>query len=239
MLSDSPTTSTDAPSFEEQLENKKHELDNIEYRPLSRSGPVCSNLDKVLDTHAITPQAYHCRSLIGNHCHTYLKQEVYENITSSIVETTRTWTQNPFILDKAEELKHTFDSLNKDYELVHKDLSHTSQIDQSCIATIKTNIDKYMDNYRLHFSNKVIPKQHILEQHCLPFIENHRLGLGLLGEQGGAVIHASISKLERRTMAIRNEKRRLKMIMECHLLQVSPSLQSHVPPTKKRKRDSI
>ncbi|KAK3751750.1 hypothetical protein RRG08_065655 [Elysia crispata] len=40
---------------------------------------------------------------------------------------------------------------------------------------------------------------------------------------------------KKRTAGIRQEDRKMKTIMECHLLQVAPFLHSYIPPTKRRK----
>ena len=139
------------------------------------------------------------------------------------------------IRDKARESKLCFDSLNKAYAVVHKDVSHTNRIPPGSLTEIKTNIDAYMAVYRQHFKNKIIPKQHILESHCLPFIQKHKMGLGLLGEQGGELIHCTIATLEKRMVCIGKGERKMKTLMECHLLQVAPSLHRFVRKTKRRK----
>ena len=57
---------------EKKLLSAEDQLDSLSYEPLSpRSGLVCSGLDRILDNHNITPQSYHSRSFIGNHCHKY------------------------------------------------------------------------------------------------------------------------------------------------------------------------
>ncbi|GFO34233.1 hypothetical protein PoB_006073800 [Plakobranchus ocellatus] len=67
----------------EQLEKAQEELETISHTSLtSRSGPVCSQLDAVLDKHAMTPQSYHSRSFTGNHCNKYLHPEVFKDITN-------------------------------------------------------------------------------------------------------------------------------------------------------------
>ena len=223
-------------TWEESLERVQEELEKVTFAPLEPlSGPVCSQLDAVLDKHAITPQAYFSRSFTGNHCNTYLQPNVFPEITASVVKTTLKWTRNPVIRDKAREAKLRFDSLNKSYALVHKDVSHTNPIPPGSLTEIKTNIDAYMAVYRQHFKNKIIPKQHILESHCLPFIQKHKMGLGLLGEQGGELIHGTIATLEKRMACIRKVERKMKTLMECHLLQVAPCLHRFVPKTKRRK----
>ena len=128
--------------------------------------------------------------------------------------TTLKWTRNPVIRDKAREAKLRFDSLNRAYTLIHKYLSHTNPILPGSLTEIKTNIDAYM----AIFKNKIIPKQYILESHCLSFIQKYKIGLGLLGEQGGELIHWTIAILEKRMARIWKVERKMKTLMECHLL---------------------
>lgn len=125
--------------------------------------------------------------------------------------------------------------INSQFAQVHRDLSHTYPIHDTSLSEINAHIQSYMRTYKQFYTNKVIPKQHILEHHCLPFVSRYKIGLGLLGEQGGELIHSSIGKLEKRIAGIRDETRKLKTIMECHLIQVAPMLQRFVPTTKKRK----
>ncbi|GFO47402.1 amine oxidase [Plakobranchus ocellatus] len=57
----------------EQLEKAQEVLETISHTPLtSRPGPVCSQLDAVLDKHAIPPQSYYSCSFTGNQCNKYL-----------------------------------------------------------------------------------------------------------------------------------------------------------------------
>ena len=60
-------------------------------------------------------------------------------------------------------------------------------------------------------------------------------GLGLHGEQGGELIHSTVSKLERIGRHIRNDEKRMKTVMKSHLLLTSPDLKACQPETKKRK----
>ena len=95
-----------------------------------------------------------------------------------------------------------------------------------------------MSRYREYFPDRLIPKMHILEHHCLPFIETFGFGLGLLGEQGGESVHASMSVIEKRTSGIRNPVKRMRLTVEAHYVQNSPSLRVLFPEIKKRKKDS-
>ncbi|GFO37113.1 hypothetical protein PoB_006361800 [Plakobranchus ocellatus] len=44
-----------------------------------------------------------------------------------------------------------------------------------------STIDSYMSIYRRMFPHKIIPKQHLLEKHCIGHIKKYMFGLGLLG----------------------------------------------------------
>ena len=91
-----------------------------------------------------------------------------------------------------------------------------------------------MTLYWHNFPSKVIPKHHILEHHCIHFIQKHRFGQGLLREQGGELLHSTIGKIQKRTRAMRDESSQLKTTMNLHLLQTSQHIQSLIPPKRKR-----
>lgn len=92
-----------------------------------------------------------------------------------------------------------------------------------------------MQNYRDYFPGKpVSPKMHILENHALPFIKNFGFGFGLLSEQGGELLHASMVRFSARASGIRNNIKRMKSIVESHHIQISPSLRSLWPVKEER-----
>ena len=47
-------------------------------------GPLCTHIDIVLEKSRIKKQAYHGGTFTGNHCHRYLKDKVFEHLTSDI-----------------------------------------------------------------------------------------------------------------------------------------------------------
>ena len=119
----------------------------------------------------------------------------------------------------------TFNNLNSAFNKVHNAISHTKPIQPSSISEIQTAIDNYMLTYRRMFPLKVIPKQHILEKHCIPHIQQYKVGLGLLGEQGRESSHQMISSIEKhRAHGITNDLKKLHHILTIHLLQVAPAL---------------
>ena len=130
----------------------------------------------------------------------------------------------PFIMDKAHLVKALFDQINKCFYTVHCSLSHTKRIYSHQIPAIKHEIDTYITTFQSLFPGKLLPKHHILHKHCIPHIERHGFGLGLMGEQGTEASHQTIARIAERARAMRDEKKKLKFIMETHYLGVAPSL---------------
>ena len=95
--------------------------------------------------------------------------------------------------EKAKEIGEKFKIVNKAFAEVHMAVSHSKPIPPSELPSIKEKIDHYMHMYRTHTKARITPKHHLLESHCLPFIEKFKVGLGLMGEQGGEESHAFIT----------------------------------------------
>ena len=160
---------------------------------------------------------------------------IYEKCTEAIVTKTKELTKNETIINKARITKDSFDKVNDAYREVHRLISHCEPIYEDELQYIEQLIHTYMSLYRIEFPGKVIPKQHFLEAHCVPWIRKFGFGLGLHGEQGGELIHSTVSKLERIGRHIRNDEKRMKTVMKSHLLLTSPDLKACQPETKKRK----
>ena len=70
-------------------------------------------------------------------------------------------------------------------------------------------INIYMSYYRREFPEvRVIPKQHLLESHCVPWIQVWVFGLSLHGEQGGEGAQATVNCLKK-TNKQTNKKQRV------------------------------
>ena len=68
---------------------------------------------------------------------------------------------------------------------------------------------------------KTIPKQHLLEHHCVPYIRQYNIGLGLMGEQGTEASHQTISYIEHhRAKGIKSRIKKASHIMTAHLLHI-------------------
>ena len=201
---------------------------------IKRGGPICSTLDAILNKNNIAPQAYHGRSFIGNHSHKYFKTDIHLQLTKHLFYETTKCTNNQNIIDKAFILKTKLECINAAFSRVHKLVSHCDPIHSSDIPQIQLAVDHYMAVYRRHFPDKILPKHHVLEHHCIPFIQRYRFGLGLLGEQGGELLHSTIGKIQKRTQAMKDEACQLQSTMKSHLLQTSKHLQSLIPHKKRK-----
>ena len=96
-----------------------------------------------------------------------------------------------------------------------------------------------MEFFRTNFPGKVLPKMHILEDHCNDWISNYTFGLAFHGEQGGESIHAEFNKLERTAWGVRDPVKQLMVIMKEHHLKTAPEIQVSIPlKTRKRKIES-
>ena len=181
-------------------------------------------------------QPYHGRSYVGDHCHKYFVNNIYTKCTDAILKKTKEITKNDSIINKAKTVKLEYDDLNDSYYKIHVSISHSNPILEEDIDAIETSIRHYMHLYRTHFPGKVLPKHHILEAHCIPFIRRFKFGLGKMGEQGGELVHQTVASLERRGRCIRNKGKKTKFIMTEQQLMTSPELQSCRPTLEKRQK---
>ncbi|GFO14647.1 amine oxidase [Plakobranchus ocellatus] len=210
--------------LEETLDSFYDKMERLEKKFPERQGPVCSGLDKSLKKHNIALQAYHGRSLIGNHCKKYIQPSVHKDITRQLVRRTTESTNDVSIQIKAAVIKQKFDHLNELYSKVHSLISHSRPITTETHRIIETSIQKYCRFYRTAFKKRVYPKMHFLEDHCLQWIKLYGFGLGLFSEQGGEQLHKTISELERQTQSIKRTSDRLLSILKKHLTQVCPDI---------------
>lgn len=199
------------------------------------SGPIVQGLDKSLQERGIHVQAYHGRSFVGNHCVKYIKEETISHVCDSLVDNTKALCHSPSVVEKAVDVANKFKVLNSLFLKVHDTISHQRAVTEKEAYLAEENIDSYLKFYRKHFPNKTIPKHHILEDHAIPFILNFKIGLGLLGEQGGEAMHSEFNQLQRRAYGVKHPLNKLMVQMREQLTKSSPSVQQHIVPPKKRK----
>ena len=73
-------------------------------------------------------------------------------------------------------IQERHETLNTRYAAVHRLLSHKKPIRRDDIPEIRETISSYMTYYRAYGTQEVnvIPKQHILESHCVHFIKKKK-----------------------------------------------------------------
>lgn len=219
-----------------ELHAKLLKLENEVYP--KRSGEICSKFQNNLDQFHITPEAYHSQCFNGNHCNKYIEAQVYEHITEFVWEQTKNKTNEPCILEKAMNIKAKFNTINNAFRKIHLLISQAKPIDNNSVEAAKKGIEIYMRIFRKCFKEVAItPKQHFLERHCVPWLEKYGFGLGFHGEQGRELFHATVNKLERRVIGMKNEKEQLRVVMQSQHLKTFTELIDCQPPTKKRKKD--
>ena len=199
------------------------------------SGPVASNLDRVLQENNIKLQAFHSRSFTGNHCHKYLQESTISSITNSIVSVTKSLTNSRKIVDSAKVTAHKFQQLNIKYSKVHASISHSHFVPKSEMGDLQATIDSYLQEYRSHYPDKIFPKLHMLEDHVVPWIKETGFGMGLMGEQGGESAHKVFKALMRTYGGMPDPVKRLNSIIKRHMLSTDPRITRHVIAPKRRK----
>ena len=151
-------------------------------------------------------QSFHARSFTGNHCNKYLKDTVLSDICSTPVKIAQNLVDDPEIHLEAHIIQQTFDELNQRFSAVHRQISHDFPIQSASVSQMKNSVDSYMNFFRRNFPDvNFFPKQHILGKHCINWIRSWKVGLSMMGEQGGEQLHSSINALKRRAWAVKKE----------------------------------
>ena len=127
----------------------------------------------MLKRNKVDVQAYHGRSFIGNHCITYLKIKCTRDIGTVIRTLTSKHTDDTSIKRKATLTAERLKCLNEGFRTIYTNLSHCRPLVDSETNQIKRYVKAYMKFYRLHVPNRVFPKLHFLETHCLEWIEKY------------------------------------------------------------------
>ena len=204
------------------------------------SGPVTAHLEKLLQDHKIQIQAYHSRSFVGNHCVKYLKSQVINDLCQGIVDKTSELTDSELTRSKAKATASKFKLLNELYSKAHDAVAHALPVAPDHVQAIQDRVDEYLEYYRKCFPDKIIPKQHFLEDHVATWIYRWQVGMALHGEQGGESVHAQFNALQRVACGVRKELDQLMVIMRDHHTRCSPIIRQHiVMPKTRRECDKI
>ena len=199
-----------------------------------QSGPIVANLTKVLNDHQIQVQAYHSRSFVGNHCHKYLKPEVFHDVCQSIHGIVRSMCDNELLKEEAASVADIFEKLFHLFSQVHMDICHGEYIPDAEYDSIDNKIKAYLAYYHQHFPGKIIPKLHMLEDHVLPWMEKWGVGMAMHGEQWGESIHATFNHLKSIHAGVQNGLDRLMAMMKEHHTKCAPVVQKHIIQMKQK-----
>ena len=202
-----------------------------------RKGPVCSHLAHLKFKHNIIEEGQHGGSYNGNHCNKFMQPDVFTDICNGIKEKTQELTECTELLNKADEIRNKFVTLNQRFHFVHTAISSAQPIKTNEIFGIQHAIKSYMNYLRLTFpTESITPKQHMLEHHCVSWIRDWGFGMGFHGEQGGERLHAVCNKLMReRFSGVKNKGKQLEYIMKTQHLKSCPDTIPS-PPKKPRKQ---
>ena len=126
-------------------------------------------------------QAYHGWSFVGKHCHKHLETSVYE--TSAIKSSRKRWKLQTTILFETWQMTLFF---NLKPWTLSTQLSTNSPRKTHRIKWHGKNTTVHWQIrgiFKKQFSEvSILPKQHILECHCVDFIRKWGFGLGLHSE---------------------------------------------------------
>ncbi len=219
-----------------QLLTRQADLEAKLKLPSQEAGPLVHAHEKVLKKHGIVKQRFHGKSFIGNDCHTYLKEEVYTDVFDTMVETCKTLTGDPEIINRAQVIAQKYKEEKRLYSIIHRLIAHSKHVPSSNLPVIQEAIDSYLEYYRREFPNSSIPvKYHILEDHIVDWLRRYPFGFGLLGEQGAESVHAFVNRITPNYHAVRSSEKQQQLIVEDQHLKCSPHLVGLVPEPNQQK----
>ena len=144
-------------------------------------------------------------------------------------------TQQESLITKIIQLGLKYNKINDSFRDVHVAVSHSQPVSSADIDKTDEVIGLYLKHYRNTFPNKITPKHHILEKHCVNWMRAQRFGMEFHGEQGGKVLHSTIAKIEPRARNMRHERTKTAISMETSILQITAELTKIVPQPKSHK----
>ena len=76
-----------------------------------------------------------------------------------------------------------------------------------------------------------------MEDYLIPWLNQWKVGCGIIGEQGAESLHASFNNTERAyNNILRDRVEQIKVLLQNHLLQIQPNVSSLEPPPLKKRR---
>ncbi|XP_038063047.1 uncharacterized protein LOC119733744 [Patiria miniata] len=159
------------------------------------------------------------------------KQQVEKHITDDIPLAAQERLRR-----QAATTGHNFKEVFLKFADAHRGMNHSNQMTTGDICRLDVCIKEFMRSYREMFpSQNVTPKLHLLECHVVPQISRFRVGLGMLNEQGGELLHTELNRTGRIVHGIRDDLQKLLSIMKRHHTSTTPEIRASVLKTCKRK----
>ena len=157
-------------------------------------------------------------------------------VCENIITKTRELTNSDTLLQNARTISLHFRKLWQSFLAIHNKISHSKFIEDDEYPHIRQALDMYFDFFRQEFpKERIILKQHLLEDHAFPWLVTHRFGFGLFGEQDMESIHHKIRINADNHHGTINPVSRLLSIIEEHHVHTLPEVKAQVPAIKVRR----
>ncbi|XP_071943891.1 uncharacterized protein [Antedon mediterranea] len=206
------------------------------------TGPLCTEMDNILTANKIPRQQYHGKSFVGNHVYRACKFNIIDKLMDGLEIVLKQQMHHckdkhtTILATKLSKIRQSFTPPFKLFSQVHACINHTRFIDDPEIDAYEHAIKSFSVEYRKIAPGVVQPKLHMLEHHSVPFMRRWKVGIGLLAEQGGELIHSEFNRRKRAVHGIRNNLDQLMSIMKSHLTFTSPEIQQVQIPIKKSRK---
>ena len=97
------------------------------------------------------------------------------------------------------------------------------------LVSIDMCIKHFLRVYRQSFPNaSITPKLHMLEDHTMEQLRRFKVGLGLLNEQCGELLHTEFNRAGRTVHGMKDELLKLMSIMRRHLTTTFPEVHAEM-----------
>ncbi|XP_033646390.1 uncharacterized protein LOC117305619 [Asterias rubens] len=200
------------------------------------TGPIASSLDGVLKKHKVNRQAYHGKSFVGNHVNKCCQIPVIDALTSQPRLMTDQLPLDELTLEASATIRRNsaeigvkFHEAFSCFADVHKAINHCNPITQSDMERTDVCIKHFLRVYRRCFPDaSITPKLHMLEEHTMEQLRRFKVGLGLLNEQGGELLHTEFNRAGRAVHGMKDELQKLMSIMRRHLTTTFPEVHAEM-----------
>ena len=224
--------------IDERINTNKEKFDSIKKTSKLEVGigPCASSLDDLLKSFGVERQAYHGKSLIGNHAHIMLKPKNTKILCSGVSDIVhgKVGDSNIYITAQQDCLK--YEKLFNLFNACHILYDSARELSDDDTESLEFAITSFMQYLRLNYPEASIsPKLHLLEDHVVTFVKKWHCGLGFYGEQGRENIHHDFKRIKQRYNNIKDPVDRLSYTMNQHLVSTKPQAQLLRPVIKKRK----